>query len=61
MRSYIGVSEWKKKIIASEKISEKPSAHEEKKKKAPKELGGREGLDPVRFGDWENNGIASDF
>ena len=50
-----------KKIIASEKISEKPSAHEEKKKKAPKELGGREGLDPVRFGDWENNGIASDF
>ena len=50
-----------KKIIESEKISENPSAHEEKKKKAPKELGGREGLDPVRFGDWENNGIASDF
>ncbi|MDA9619344.1 DUF1674 domain-containing protein [Alphaproteobacteria bacterium] len=51
----------KKKIIASEKISEKPSAHEKKKKNPPKELGGREGLDPVRFGDWENNGIASDF
>ncbi|MFM1815250.1 MAG: hypothetical protein RLZ98_1945 [Pseudomonadota bacterium] len=27
----------------------------------PKELGGREGPDPVRFGDWENKGIASDF
>ena len=28
---------------------------------APKELGGREGPDPVRYGDWENGGIASDF
>jgi hypothetical protein len=25
------------------------------------ELGGRNGPDPVRFGDWENKGIASDF
>ena len=28
---------------------------------APKELGGRQGPDPVRYGDWENGGIASDF
>lgn len=27
----------------------------------PKELGGREGPDPTRYGDWENGGIASDF
>ncbi|MFU8862624.1 MAG: DUF1674 domain-containing protein [Rhodobacterales bacterium] len=27
----------------------------------PKELGGRNGLDPVRFGDWEKKGIAIDF
>lgn len=27
----------------------------------PKELGGRAGPDPVRYGDWENGGIASDF
>ena len=27
----------------------------------PKELGGREGPDPARYGDWENGGIASDF
>ncbi|WP_321395673.1 DUF1674 domain-containing protein [Emcibacter sp.] len=27
----------------------------------PKEIGGRDGPDPVRYGDWENNGIASDF
>ena len=25
------------------------------------ELGGRDGPDPVRFGDWENKGIAVDF
>ena len=27
----------------------------------PKELGGRQGPDPVRYGDWEHGGIASDF
>ena len=27
----------------------------------PKEVGGRAGPDPTRYGDWENKGIASDF
>lgn len=27
----------------------------------PKELGGRDGPEPTRFGDWEKNGIVSDF
>ena len=27
----------------------------------PKELGGRGGLEPVRYGDWEIKGIACDF
>jgi hypothetical protein len=27
----------------------------------PKEIGGRGGLEPVRYGDWEVKGIASDF
>jgi len=27
----------------------------------PKEIGGRNGPDPARFGDWEVKGIASDF
>ena len=27
----------------------------------PAEIGGRQGPDPVRFGDWEKSGIASDF
>lgn len=29
--------------------------------KPPKEEGGRNGPDPVRYGDWEKGGIASDF
>ena len=33
----------------------------EKAPERPREIGGREGPDPVRYGDWENNGIASDF
>ncbi len=27
----------------------------------PREINGREGPDPVRYGDWENKGILSDF
>ncbi|PPB82574.1 hypothetical protein LV82_00512 [Albidovulum inexpectatum] len=27
----------------------------------PPELGGREGPEPVRYGDWERKGIAVDF
>lgn len=27
----------------------------------PKEIGGPEGPEPTRYGDWEKNGIASDF
>jgi len=27
----------------------------------PKEINGRDGLEPTRFGDWEVKGIASDF
>ncbi len=38
---------------------------EERRRKAkpdaPVELGGRDGPDPVRYGDWEKKGIAIDF
>ena len=27
----------------------------------PKEIGGRKGPEPTRYGDWEKDGIASDF
>ncbi|SMO92777.1 DUF1674 domain-containing protein [Ruegeria faecimaris] len=30
-------------------------------KARPKELGGRDGPDPARYGDWEKKGIAIDF
>ena len=40
-------------------------ANERNLKKAnedlPKELGGRDGPEPTRFGDWEKKGIVSDF
>lgn len=31
------------------------------KDKKPKEVGGRDGPEPTRYGDWENKGIVSDF
>jgi len=34
---------------------------EETQIKRPKELGGRDGPEPVRYGDWEKKGIAVDF
>ncbi len=36
------------------KAKEKPAAR-------AKELGGRNGPEPTRFGDWEKKGIISDF
>jgi hypothetical protein len=34
---------------------------EETEKNRPRELGGRDGPEPVRYGDWERKGIAVDF
>jgi hypothetical protein len=31
------------------------------KPEAPREIGGRKGPEPTRFGDWEKDGIAVDF
>lgn len=36
-------------------------AYREAEASRPKELGGRGGNDPVRYGDWEVKGLASDF
>jgi len=35
--------------------------HEAAKGSTPKEIGGQSGPEPTRFGDWEKNGIVSDF
>jgi hypothetical protein len=34
---------------------------DEKTAAAPREEGGRGGLDPARYGDWEIKGLTSDF
>ncbi|KPA20503.1 hypothetical protein shim_34930 [Shimia sp. SK013] len=59
--------------MSSEEIKEIPEAAkralaeaEERRAKAkaadlPTELGGRDGPEPVRYGDWEKKGIAIDF
>ena len=39
---------------ATRKKDEKPSP-------LPTELGGRDGPEPTRYGDWEKDGILSDF
>ncbi|PWJ85046.1 uncharacterized protein DUF1674 [Pseudaminobacter salicylatoxidans] len=36
-------------------------AYLEKEAAVPRELGGRGGKEPARYGDWEVKGIASDF
>ena len=47
---------------AKRALAEAEERHKaEKDKTRPKELGGRDGPEPVRFGDWEKNGIAIDF
>ena len=40
---------------------ERRRAHAEAERTEPKEIGGRKGPDPARYGDWENAGIVSDF
>lgn len=40
---------------------ERRRAEQAAKAEKPAEIGGRNGPDPVRYGDWEKGGIASDF
>jgi hypothetical protein len=47
---------------AQRALAEAKARHEAAKAEtAEKELAGRGGLEPVRYGDWEVKGIASDF
>ncbi len=38
-----------------------PQAGEEPRPDPPREIGGRKGPEPTRFGDWEKNGRCIDF
>ena len=48
-------------IRALKEAEERRMKAEAEAKAMPKELGGRDGPEPVRFGDWEKKGIAVDF
>jgi hypothetical protein len=41
--------------------AERRKAAEQEAAKRPAEVGGRNGPEPTRYGDWEKGGIASDF
>ena len=49
-------SDAEKKRSSLEETKDNP-----KEKGGPKETGGREGLDPTRYGDWEKAGRCIDF
>ncbi|MCA8867040.1 MAG: DUF1674 domain-containing protein [Rhodobacteraceae bacterium] len=46
-----------KRALAEAELRKKNAA----KTDMPRELGGRNGPEPTRFGDWEKKGITSDF
>jgi len=51
----------KRALAEAAQRRKKEEAAAKKAKPAPKEILGRDGPDPVRFGDWEKDGIISDF
>ena len=55
------LSEAAKRALQEAEVRRAARLAAEAKAKAEAELGGRSGPDPVRYGDWENGGIASDF
>lgn len=42
-------------------LTEAEARRAKAKKTPPREVGGRDGPEPTRYGDWEKSGIASDF
>ena len=46
---------------AARALAEAQVRREAGAKAAPPEVNGRGGLEPVRYGDWEVKGLASDF
>ena len=49
------------KRALAEAEERRSQAEKEPKKPVVKEVLGRDGPDPVRYGDWEKDGIISDF
>jgi hypothetical protein len=61
------IAETPRKVLSPEaqralaEAAERRRIAEAAKAAAPKEIDGREGPDPVRYGDWEIKGLACDF
>jgi len=45
----------------AEAAARRAQGEEKEAAERPKEIGGQAGPEPVRYGDWEKKGIASDF
>jgi len=46
---------------ALKEAEERREAARKAERERPREVGGRDGPDPARYGDWEKDGIVSDF
>jgi len=46
---------------AAARRAERDRAKADEAADRPKESGGRRGLEPTRYGDWEKDGLTSDF
>ena len=60
----MGEKSKKRLSAAAERALKEAEERRRKAECAPEpasEIGGRDGLDPVRYGDWEKDGLASDF
>jgi len=53
------LSEAAKRALAE--AAERRAKAEAEAKALPREIGGRAGLEPTRYGDWERKGLISDF
>ncbi len=51
----------KRALAEAAERGEKQAVEAKNTPPAPKEILGRDGPDPIRFGDWEKDGITSDF
>ena len=61
MSSKKDLPEAAKRALAEAEERRKKADADAEKTKMPKELGGRDGAEPTRYGDWELKGIISDF
>lgn len=61
MNESVSQKEARIKAAAARALAEAKARRAEPVAELPKELGGRDGPEPVRYGDWEKKGIAVDF